>query len=135
MWARVRPRLTFANVIAVLAQFIALGGGSYAALQVPKGSVGTKQLKRNAVTSPKVKPGSPAAQRLQRVAAQRAARPSRAAGTHRRTRCRGPARRDWPRGSHGPARRDRSGGPARPDRPGGSAGPEVLGGSARGGRH
>jgi hypothetical protein len=42
MWARVRPPLTFANVIAVLALFIALGGGSYAALQVPKGSVGTK---------------------------------------------------------------------------------------------
>jgi hypothetical protein len=58
MWARVRARLTFANVIAVLALFVALGGGSYAALQVPKASVGTKQLKRNAVTSPKVKPGS-----------------------------------------------------------------------------
>src|SRR5919108_834137 len=58
MWARVRPRLTFANVIAVLALFIALGGSSYAALQIPRNSVGTKHLKRNAVTSPKVKPGS-----------------------------------------------------------------------------
>jgi hypothetical protein len=58
MWARVRPRLTYANVLASLALFIALGGGSYAALQVPRASVGTKQLKRNAVTSPKVKPGS-----------------------------------------------------------------------------
>jgi hypothetical protein len=38
MWARVRPRLTYANVIASLALFIALGGGSYAALQVPKAS-------------------------------------------------------------------------------------------------
>ena len=58
MWARVRPHLTYANVLASLALFIALGGASYAALQVPKASVGTKQLKRNAVTSPKVKPGS-----------------------------------------------------------------------------
>ena len=58
MLARARARLTYANVIATLALFIALGGSSYAALQLPKGSVGTKQLKRNAVTSPKVKPGS-----------------------------------------------------------------------------
>jgi hypothetical protein len=47
-----------ATVIAVLALFVALGGTSYAALQLPKGSVGAKQLKKNAVTSPKVKPGS-----------------------------------------------------------------------------
>jgi len=58
MWTRVRPRLTYANVIASVALFIALGGGSYAALQVPRASVGTKQLKRNAVTSPKVNDGS-----------------------------------------------------------------------------
>jgi hypothetical protein len=54
----VRPRLSFANVLAILALFVALGGSSYAALQIPKNSVGTKQLKRNAVTSPKVKRGS-----------------------------------------------------------------------------
>ena len=58
MWARVRPRLTLANVVAILALFVALGGSSYAALQIPRNSVGTKHLKRNAVTSPKVKPGS-----------------------------------------------------------------------------
>jgi hypothetical protein len=58
MWTRVRPRLTYANVIASVALFVALGGGSYAALQVPRASVGTKQLKRNAVTSPKVNDGS-----------------------------------------------------------------------------
>jgi hypothetical protein len=58
MLGRVKARLTFANVVACLALFVALGGSSYAALQLPKASVGTKQLKRNAVTSPKVKPGS-----------------------------------------------------------------------------
>jgi hypothetical protein len=55
---RLRPRLTYANVTATLALFVALGGSSYAALQLPKASVGAKQLKKNAVSSPKVKPGS-----------------------------------------------------------------------------
>ncbi len=50
-----RPRLTFANVMSVIAVFIALGGASYAAFKVPKNSVGTKQLKKNAVTTAKVK--------------------------------------------------------------------------------
>jgi hypothetical protein len=45
-------------LIALLALFVALGGSSYAALQLPRGSVGTKQLKNNAVTSPKVKNNS-----------------------------------------------------------------------------
>ena len=58
MWARVRPRLTYANVIASLALFLALAGGSYAAMRIPRNSVGTKQLKSNAVTSPKVNNGS-----------------------------------------------------------------------------
>lgn len=53
-----RPRLTFANVIACLALFIALGGTGYAAFKLPKGSVGTKQIKRGAVTTTKVKRGA-----------------------------------------------------------------------------
>jgi hypothetical protein len=55
---RLRPRPTYANVTATLALFVALGGSSYAALQLPKASVGPKQLKKNAVSSPKVKRGS-----------------------------------------------------------------------------
>jgi hypothetical protein len=50
-----RPRLTYANVMATIAVFIALGGASYAALKIPKSSVGAKQLKKNAVTTAKVK--------------------------------------------------------------------------------
>ena len=53
-----RGRLTFANLTALLALFVALGGTSYAALQLPRNSVGAKQIKKNSVTSPKVKPGS-----------------------------------------------------------------------------
>lgn len=47
-----------AMLVALLALFVALGGSSYAALQLPKNSVGGKQLKKNSVTSPKVKRGS-----------------------------------------------------------------------------
>ena len=51
----IRSRLTFSNVIAVIALFIALGGASYAAVNLPRNSVGTKQIKKNAVNSSKVK--------------------------------------------------------------------------------
>lgn len=43
--------LTYANVVSTVCLFIVLGGGAYAASQLPKGSVGSAQLKRNAVTS------------------------------------------------------------------------------------
>ena len=51
----VRRRLSYANVTATLALFIALGGVSYAAVKLPANSVGSKQLRANAVTSSKVK--------------------------------------------------------------------------------
>jgi hypothetical protein len=51
------------NLVAYLALFLALGGTSaYAAGALPKASVGAKQLKKNAVTSPKVRDGSLRAQ-------------------------------------------------------------------------
>jgi hypothetical protein len=53
-----RPRLTYANVVATLALFIALGGASYAAFKLPKNSVGNRQLKKNSVTGAKVKDDS-----------------------------------------------------------------------------
>lgn len=43
------------NVVAYLALFLALGGTSYAALSLPKNSVGTQQLKNGAVTGSKVR--------------------------------------------------------------------------------
>jgi hypothetical protein len=45
----------YANVASTLALVVALGGTSYAAVALPKNSVGTKQLKADAVTSSKVK--------------------------------------------------------------------------------
>lgn len=53
-----RAKLTFANVVACLALFVALGGVSYAALQLPKNSVGSKQLKKKAVTPTKLSPAA-----------------------------------------------------------------------------
>src|SRR3954469_20261391 len=44
----------YANVASTLALVVALGGTSYAAVALPKNSVGNKQLKTNAVTSSKV---------------------------------------------------------------------------------
>jgi hypothetical protein len=50
-----RPKLTFANVVSLIALFVALGGTSYAVFKLPKNSVGTKQLKKDAVTTAKLK--------------------------------------------------------------------------------
>jgi hypothetical protein len=56
--SKLKPVLTYANVIATLALFLALGGGAYAALELPKNSVGRAQIRKNAVTSSKVRNGS-----------------------------------------------------------------------------
>jgi hypothetical protein len=49
------PRLTYANVVATLALVIAVGGASaFAASKLPKNSVGTKQIKKGAVTPAKL---------------------------------------------------------------------------------
>ena len=55
MLQRLRPRLTFANVTSCVALFVALGGGAYAATQLPKNSVGPKQIRKNAVNASKVR--------------------------------------------------------------------------------
>ena len=46
------------HIVGYLALFIALGGTSYAAVSLPKNSVGTKQIKNSAVTGAKVKNNS-----------------------------------------------------------------------------
>jgi hypothetical protein len=49
-----RRHLTYANVVASLALFLALGGAAFAATQLPRNSVGTGQLKAEAVTAGKI---------------------------------------------------------------------------------
>lgn len=51
-------RITYANVVASLALFAALGGTSYAAIALPKNSVGAQQVKAGAVRSAEVKDGA-----------------------------------------------------------------------------
>ena len=58
MLSRVASRCTYANVVATLALFLALGGVGYAATSLPANSVGSAQLKPDAVTGAKVKNGS-----------------------------------------------------------------------------
>jgi hypothetical protein len=53
-----RSRLSYANVTASLALFVALGGTSYAAIKLPARSVGTIQLKSRAVTNAKIAPNA-----------------------------------------------------------------------------
>lgn len=51
----IKGKASYANVVATAALFLALGGGAYAAVKLPASSVGTKQIKRSAVISSKVK--------------------------------------------------------------------------------
>lgn len=56
---RIRAKLTYANVAATLALFIALAGGTaYAAEQLGKESVGSKELAKGAVTPTKLSKGA-----------------------------------------------------------------------------
>lgn len=55
---RFRGKLTYANVMATIALFVALGGASYAAVKLPKNSVGTKQIKNKSITGAKVANGA-----------------------------------------------------------------------------
>ncbi len=50
-----RPR--HGTVAAYLSLFIALGGTSYAAVNLPAGSVGTRQLRNHSITPSKLNPG------------------------------------------------------------------------------
>ena len=49
---------SYANAMATVAVFVSLGGGAYAAGALPFASVGTAQLKHDAVTSSRVKDGT-----------------------------------------------------------------------------
>jgi hypothetical protein len=54
MAAGLRARLTYANVMATVGVFMALGGGAYAAVKLPANSVGSKQIKKSAITAKKI---------------------------------------------------------------------------------
>ncbi len=107
--------------IALLALFVALGGTSYAAVSLPKNSVGTAQLKSNSVQSAKIKKGAVTRAKIRdnainsaKVADGSLLAADFAAGQLPKGDT-GPA---GPAGAAGPA------GPAGPEGPAGPAGPE-----------
>lgn len=51
-------------LISVVALFFAFGGASYAAFTIPTNSVGTKQIRNNAVTYQKIAPGTVGSARI-----------------------------------------------------------------------
>jgi len=57
MRGRIRDRLTYANVMATIAVFIALGGGAYA-LTLPRNSVGSRQLRPDSVGRTELRQGA-----------------------------------------------------------------------------
>jgi hypothetical protein len=65
---RLLDRLTFSNVVAMLALFIALGGTSYAALKLPRNSVGATQIRAGAVGSSEIRDRSIALKDVSRAA-------------------------------------------------------------------
>lgn len=93
-----RPKLTYANVIATVALFVALGGGAYAATQLPKNSVGPKQLQDEAVTPPKL--SKAAAKSLEGERGPKGA--TGAQGPKGATGAEGPRGPEGPRGDEGP---------------------------------
>ena len=58
MLAKLRSRLTYANVMATAAVFIALGGTSFAAVKLSKNSVLSKHIRNGQVKSADVGDGS-----------------------------------------------------------------------------
>ena len=51
----IRRRLTFSNLLALVALFIVIGGSAYAGAKLAKNSVGAKQIKKNAVSAQELK--------------------------------------------------------------------------------
>jgi hypothetical protein len=57
-------------LLSVVALFFALGGASYAAITIPNNSVGTRQIRNNAVTYQKIAPGTIGSARINQTLVQ-----------------------------------------------------------------
>lgn len=51
---KIRMRLTYANIVSTLCLFLVLGGGAYAATQLKKNSVRSRQIKNGQVKAPDI---------------------------------------------------------------------------------
>jgi hypothetical protein len=52
---RIRSNLSYANVVASIALFVAVGGTGYAAITLPRDSVGSEQIRARAVGAPELR--------------------------------------------------------------------------------
>lgn len=57
-------------LLSVIALFFAFGGASYAAITIPNNSVGTRQIRNNAVTFQKIAPGTIGSARINQTLVQ-----------------------------------------------------------------
>jgi hypothetical protein len=108
MLAKLRSRLTFANVVSVIALFVALGGSGYAATKIngkniKNKSISGKKLKNRTITRNKVKKEDAHWHRDQRQLAAGDELQSRAAPG----RCSGTAGAEGGRGAQGGSRTQR----------------------------
>ncbi len=67
----VRRHVSYANVVSTLALFVALGGSSYAAINLPKGSVGSRELRADGVRERHLSSGAVDASSLRTGAVRR----------------------------------------------------------------
>jgi hypothetical protein len=58
---KMQGKLTYANVVSSLCLFLLLGGGAYAATQLPKNSIGAEQIKKGSITPAKLSSSAKAA--------------------------------------------------------------------------
>jgi hypothetical protein len=98
--AALRERLTYANVMATVAVFLALGGVSYAAVSLPRGSVGREQLRKDSVTKSKIARKSVGRSELRRRGVTKG---SLSSWIRRQLRRRAKMGATGPRGAKGPA--------------------------------
>ena len=109
MLTKIKATLTYANVMATIAVFVALGGGAYAATQLPKNSVGPAQIKKNAVSAAKIKKNSVSSSKVKDGSLSAGDfKPGEVVGAA------GPAGPKGDRGDSGAAGRDGAPGPAGP---------------------
>ena len=98
MLVKLRARLSYANVVATLALFVALGGTSYAATQLARNSVGSSQIRSKAVGSSELRSRAVTSSKIRSRAV-----PARKLSSSARESLRGPQGAAGPAGPAGPA--------------------------------
>jgi hypothetical protein len=125
--ARFRPRRPSpALVVAGVALLLSLGGSAYAAVTLPAGSVGTRQLRSGAVTSEKLADGTVTANKVKpnSLLSQDFAPGQLPAGPQGPQGPRGPAGATGPQGPAGATGSQGPAGPSGPQGPAGKTGPQ-----------